>query len=451
MTGGAEPVDQQVERGGSARLVLRDALVDGSRADVLLVDGVVAAVLPPGRAGDPHGGPGEVLDLGGRLLLPAFVEPHTHLDKALVGPLGGAGGLAGAIDAWNRDRGRRSAAETAARAEAALLEYVRHGTGTVRTHVDAQPGSGTGGVEAVVGAGVRAAHLVQVQVVAMAGLPLTGPAGGAARSALLDALDAGAGLVGGAPWLDPDPRAALDVLLAVAAERGLGVDLHVDEALAVDVATVGHLVAAVDAGFDLPVTAGHVVALGQAPLSVQRATAEDLARTGIGVVTNPRTNLWLQDRETPVAARRGLTAVRALLDAGVAVGAGADNLRDPFNPYGAADPLQVAQLLAWCAPVSAGEALHAVTDGARAVVAQVARVLPGGPGGAAGSRVQSGSAGSLVQVGQPADLVALAARGADDALAGTPADRLVLHRGRVVARRTVVDDPLPVVLPDGRS
>ena len=66
----------------------------------------------------------------------------------------------------------------------------------------------------------------------------------------------------------------------------------------------------------------------------------------------PSTNLWLQGRHAPVGTPRGVTAVRRLLDAGVVVGSGADNLRDPFCPAGRADPFETATLLALTAHLS---------------------------------------------------------------------------------------------------
>lgn len=400
-------------------LVLADArLASGARADVLVEDGLVAGpvlrgtgrVLAPGIP---------VVDLDGALLLPAFTEPHGHVDKALVGSLGAGPGLRGALDAWSRDRSRRDVAETRDRARTALLEYIRHGTGTVRTHVDVDERLGPDIVSVLAGLRAELAGLVRLEIVAMPATPLTGTAGPATRARLVEALAAGADLVGGAPWVEDDARTATGVLLDVAAEHGVGVDLHVDESLSTVRSSVGSLVAAVDAGFGSEVTISHLVGLGQAPEGVQRAVAADLARTGIAVVTNPRSNLWLQDREQRTGARRGLTAVRTLLDAGVPVRAGGDNLRDPFNPYGSADPLAVAQLLALCAEVSAGEALAAVTAGA----VGADRLLP--------------------VPGQPADLVAIPATGPDDAVARTPGERLVVHGGRLVARRRVVDELLP--------
>ena len=51
---------------------------------------------------------------------------------------------------------------------------------------------------------------------------------------------------------------------------------------------------------------------------------------------------------------RAVTAVKALRDAGVNVAAGADNLQDPFNLVGRADPLETAGLMIMAAHVAAG-------------------------------------------------------------------------------------------------
>jgi predicted amidohydrolase YtcJ len=58
-----------------SRLLVRGGEVDGQRADVLVEDGVVAAV-GPGLAPD---GPGDVLDAGGAAVLPGLHDHHLHL------------------------------------------------------------------------------------------------------------------------------------------------------------------------------------------------------------------------------------------------------------------------------------------------------------------------------------------------------------------------------------
>ena len=135
------------------------------------------------------------------------------------------------------------------------------------------------------------------------------------------------------------------------------------------------------------------------------------------MITRPLTNLYLQGRDRPASTPRGLTALRALLDAGVTVAAGGDNIRDPFNPVGRADPLETAALLVTVGHLSPDEALHAVTGGARAVLG-----LPeAGP-----------------YEGAVADLLAVRAQTVPEARATSCPQRLVFAGGRLVSRTSVV-------------
>jgi cytosine deaminase len=81
------------------------------------------------------------------------------------------------------------------------------------------------------------------------------------------------------------------------------------------------------------------------PEPEQRAVARKAAAAGISVVCLPQTNLYLQANGLHTAPPRGLAPVRVLLEEGVNVCAGGDNLQDPFNPMGRADPLEAANLL----------------------------------------------------------------------------------------------------------
>ena len=137
-----------------------------------------------------------------------------------------------------------------------------------------------------------------------------------------------------------------------------------------------------------------------------------MARAGLGVVTLPITNLYLQGRDHTHAAPRGLTALHAILAAGIPLAAGADNVRDPFNPAGRADPFETTSLLQTAGHLTAEQALRAVTADARAVLG-----LP--------------RAG--VAPGDVADLMLVPDVDLGDVLAGVEDARLVLSGGRVVA------------------
>lgn len=405
--------------------LLRGALLpDGRLVDVAISGDTVTDVAP---AGTLRGSVDGTLDLAGRLLLTAPAEPHAHLDKALSAdairpPLGDLGA---AIASWSAHATTMTVDEIADRARTAALTMLAAGTTAVRSHVDVLSGrrsaddapapveSAVRGAQALVRVRDELAGLMDLELVALAG-PL------APDHHVEAVLACGVDLVGGAPHLAEDPLADVDRLLALADRHGVGVDLHTDENLDGPV-TLDHFARAVSArrgpGTDGRTwTAGHCVRLGTLGPERRAEVVADVAAADLGIVTLPITNLYLQGWQHPVSTPRGLTAIQALTAAGVRVAAGADNVRDPFNPVGRSDALETASLL-----VTAG---HVTPDQAYAMVSDTARSVMGLP-----------AAGPVP--GRRADLLAIAATSVTDAVANAPADRIVLSRGRLVARTEV--------------
>ena len=337
----------------------RVRLTDDTTTDVE-VDEVAGTIVRVGQDLDPSG-PGRAIDLKGYLLLPAPAEPHAHLDKAFLAERipNPSGDLAGAIVAMDANRASLTAADIADRAERAARMMVANGITAIRSHADTMTGHGLRSVEGLVAARERLAGLVDLQIVALVSWPVTGTAGAEHRALLEAALEAGADVVGGCPHLDDDPDGANEVLLEIAADHGRMVDLHTDETLNPCVLGLRDLAARVaKSGFPHRVAASHCVSLGVQPLGLQREVAAEVAAAGVGVVTLPQTNLYLQARDVPVAPPRGLTAIRPLLDAGATVAAGADNLQDPFNLVGRADPMETAALMVMAGHLLAGRGLR---------------------------------------------------------------------------------------------
>jgi cytosine/creatinine deaminase len=357
------------------------------------------------------------IDLEGFLLLPATAEPHAHLDKALTADMlpNPKGDLMGAIHAWVAHLPNLNVDEIASRAREAALELVLSGTTAIRTHVNVHPGLGTGAVEALVRVRNELADLCDIQIVALVGIPITGEGIGAEyRAVFRDALLTDPRIIaGGCPHLDTDPFGASDVSLAFAMEYGRPIDLHTDETLNPDHLELAYLAQRVhETGFDLGATASHCVSLGVQPIDVQHRVASLVAEAGVSVITLPQTNLFLQGRDNPVSTPRGLTAIRPLLDAGVVVGAGADNVRDPFNSMGRSDALETAALLVMAGHLLPGEALYAVSNAARQVM---------------------GLPQVTIATGSPAELVAVRGLSVGDAMARADQERMVWHQGRLVA------------------
>jgi cytosine deaminase len=312
-------------------------------------------------------------------------------------------------------------ADVLRRARRAAQLYLAHGATAVRTHVDVGGSAGLRHLEALLQLREELAGLMTLQIVALVAPPTTGAAGSENSALLREALRLGADLAGGAPHLDPDPRAAVQDCLEAAAAAGVGVDLHVDETLDPDATGLADLAEqVVRSGFPFPVTASHCVSLGVQPADVAAKVADAVAEAGIAVVALPQTNLYLQGRSHPRATPRGLTAVRALLDAGVTVAGGGDNLRDPFNPMGRGDPLETASLLVTAGHLRVGEAYSAVSAGARAAMG-----LPAVP------------TGGTLENGVPAELLAVRAISLAEAVATADADRTVISCGRLVVRTRV--------------
>jgi cytosine/creatinine deaminase len=405
-------------RPSDATVLCGARLADGSRADVVIGDGTVTDVRPPGSLSPP----GAVdVDLDGFVLLAAAVEPHAHLDKAFLAETvpNPTGDLVGAIAAMAAARPRLTVTDTAERAERAARLMARNGYRAVRTHADVTTDNGLASIEALSLARRRVADVIEVQIVALTGSPVAGPAGADHRALLAAALDAGADVVGGCPHLEhvfagasapgDHTRAATDVLLGIAADAGRAIDLHTDETLDPAVDGLGLLAAIVTAsGFAHPVTASHCVSLAMRDERDQRRIAEATAAAGIAVVALPATNLYLQGRDHQQAMPRAVTAVQALRSAGVTVAAGADNLQDPFNPLGRACPFETAALMVLTSHLLPAAAWEAVSSAAAAA---------------------TGLGAGAIRTGALADLLAVPARTLREAIAFGPGGRIVWRAG----------------------
>ncbi len=411
---------------GPHELILVDALLpDGRRTDIGIRSGRISAV------GDldttPH--TGGIHDLAGALVIPSLVEPHAHLDKALTADVvpNPTLDLAGAVQAWRQatKAGRFDRDDVTRRALEALRLLTAAGVTAVRSHVNSLPHTVDTAVAALVEVRRTVSDLIDLQLVALTGPTATGPAGAEGRAGLARAIELGVDVVGGAPQLDPDPQGAVDVALAIAGDARLPVDLHMDETLDPEARSLHYLARRViETGFPHRVTASHCVSLGVQTPQQQIETARLVAEAGIGVITLPQTNLYLQARGVRRAPPRGLTALDALEQAGVQVCAGGDNVEDPYNPLGRSDPLEAAALMVLAAHRSPDQALQMVSTSARAVL---------------------GLEDVSLAVGSPADLVAIRSVSPREAMARAPQARTVYRRGHRIAhtetRTTFSPDP----------
>ena len=355
----------------------------------------------------------QAIDGKGALLTTSLAEPHAHLDKAFLSERVGnpTGDLMGAINAMEANRHLMTIDDTIARAERAVRLMVSNGVTAIRTHADVTEWNSLDAIEALTEVRNRTRDIVEMQIVALLGWPLSGDLGHANLTLGKKAIELGADILGGCPHLDVDPVGANIALLRLATELGCALDLHTDEHTDAHRVSLEDLADRVIATkFDHSVTASHCVSLGMQAEDVQQRISEKVAQANIGVVALPHTNLFLQGRENLTAPPRGLTAISKLRMAGVRVAAGADNLQDPFNPLGSGDPLETAALMVLAAHQLPGDAFDAISNTAKSVI---------------------GTAQSRLKIGDRADLMLTQAESLREAIANRSTRSMVMYRGKL--------------------
>ncbi|HEX4699187.1 MAG TPA: amidohydrolase family protein [Actinomycetes bacterium] len=405
------------------RLAGREA---GDPVDVLVAgDGVMD--VGPGLAADVP----DRVDGHGGLLLPAYVDTHIHLDKVLIRDQLAEhdGTLAGAIGSIHAAKRAYDVEDVRRRARSVIESSVLTGTTRLRSHVDVDTIGGLMPLQGVVAAARDCADIAEVQVIAFPQEGILRDPGAADLMAV--AMRSGATVVGGMPhWerTEADQREHVRVCFDLAAAHDADVDMHVDETDDGSVRTLAMVVAETERrGWQGRVTVGHVCALAAADDGYADEVIAGCARAGITVVANPVTNLVLQGRGDRGLVRRGTTRIRELMAAGVPVAFGQDCVQDGFYPFGRGDLLEVALISAHAAHLTTlDEQLAALA----AVTTTPARAFMG-----------SGPAYGVVG-GARADLQLYEAGSWPEVLRLQDPPRRVWHRGREVARTSVVRELL---------
>jgi len=335
----------------SSNWLLRNGrLASGTEPVDLLIHGGIIQTTGRGLAREKKT---RELDLEGRLVIPGFVDAHMHLDKAYA--------LESGLKAGDSlDTAIRSFFEWARAMTPELLyknarhvaeQAVLNGTIALRTHVTVDGRVGTAWLEPLAQLKREMAQVITIQLVAFLDASLF-----EGKNDVLDicrkAVDAGADVIGGAPWRVMEYKKPVDMLLDTAEAIGIDLDLHVDESDDPAINTLEYLAEQMLARhFPHRVTAGHCCSLSAKDEITAARIISKVVQARINVITLPSCNMFLMGRNDRGLVRRGLTRVRELAAAGVNVAYASDNIRDAFNPYGKADMLQEALIT--------GHAIHA--------------------------------------------------------------------------------------------
>ncbi len=322
------------------RLAGVDALVDVG-VDKGRIVAIAPTVAAPAR---------REIDAGGRVVIPGLVESHFHLDKALLGAgaPAAAATVEGAIRTTAEAKRRFTVDDIRHRARRAIEMAIRHGTTVMRSHVEVDPIVGLKGMEAVLPLQREYAWAIDLQICVF---PQEGIFQAPGTETLMrQALGMGAQAVGGVPYNDTDARAHVALVFDLAREFDVDVDLHLDFADDADRILIGHVAdVAIERGYEGRVVAGHVSALGALAPAELVPLAARVRDAGISVLVLPATDLYLMGRRDVTNPRRGLAPVRRLVESGVNVAVSTNNVQNPFTPFGDADLLRVANLLATAA------------------------------------------------------------------------------------------------------
>lgn len=395
----------------STTLTLRSAsLTDGRIVDIAISGGLIASITPATERSVENGD----FDASGYIVMPSFVEPHAHLDKAFLADRieNPSGDLMGAIVGLEAAAPSITHADIVDRSTRAAQLLSRNGTTAIRTHADTTLSNGLKNVEALLETKSKCAHFIDIQVAMLLEWPLSGPGSTERRALARDAIDAGIDVVGGCPHLDDDPHKAVEYLLELAVQHSLPLDLHADENLRIDSSDLEHLAnVMLSNNVRHHVNASHCVSLSTRSEHDIRRIAEKVAAAGITVTALPQTNLFLQSRGQLTSPPRAVTPISALLEAGVTVAAGGDNLQDPFNLVGRGDPLEIASLLVTTSHLSIQQSINCISTHASSVVA-------GAP--------------SDISTGKPAHLVGVRSTTLRESVAMGPPDRFVVYGGVVI-------------------
>ncbi len=395
-------------------LLIRDAvrLDEAEPVSIGIRGGRIEAVAP-----SLEGTAAERIDARGGLVTPSFVDPHFHIDKVLSRDLLGALGPQEAFDRAREVKTQFTVADVEERASQALRLAAAHGIGRLHAQVDVDFATRLVSFEGVMRARDRFAGVVDVTLVAF---PQEGIVADKEAPALLrEALEMGAAAVGGLPEVEAsvaDQRTHVDTCLDLAAEFDVPVEMHADYMDRAELKTLEMLAdATVAHGMQGRVVGSHCNALAVYPDDEAGRVIDKVLAADMAITVLPIANLQMLGGEGRTPHDRGSSRVKELLDAGVNVAAGADNMYDIWYRFNRMDPTELAYMTVHSAGLRTDEE---VREGFEMVTTRAARII-----GAPVPAVAAGSAADLV-VFEVASLV--------DILRRLPGRRIHIKSGRRV-------------------
>jgi cytosine deaminase len=355
------------------------------------------------------------------MVSPALVEPHFHLENALIwqGALNHSGTLHEAIEVYGRIKKDMPLDDLVKRASIALNTAITNGVQWFRSHVDIDRTAQLHLLRGNVAVREKFKDRLDLQLIAF-------PQMGLARDAQIvdlmwQAMENGADIVGGMPHAERDMDDAgkhIEIAFQIARAHDADIDMHIDETDDPYWHSLELLAEQTIAnGWQGRVTAGHCCAMSAWDDPLAERIIAKVAEAQINVITMAPINLMLEGRHDPHPKRRGIARVKELLAAGVNVSCGQDDLNNMFYSFGNMDPLEVAFITAHAAHMSAPQEIAAAFDMPRYNAARNFRL---------------GNYG--LHEGAIANLIIIDAASPVDALRRRGDRRYVIRHGQVIAQ-----------------
>ncbi|MCQ2009810.1 MULTISPECIES: cytosine deaminase [Sporolactobacillus] len=324
----------------NARLVNREGLWN-IRIDKKMIDKIEKA-----SEHKPQEFDGEAsIDAKGDLVIPPFIEPHVHLDTVLTAgdpKWNLSGTLFEGIETWTLRKAKLTRDDVLSRAKKALMWQAAQGIQFVRTHVDVDDPNLTA-LKALIDLKEAVSDWMDIQIVAFPQESILGYPKG--KELVAEAILLGADAVGGIPHYEltrEDGVASMGYVFDLAEKYDRLIDVHCDEIDDEQSRFIEVIAAeAYKRGMGDRVTASHTTAMHSYNGAYTAKLFRLLKRSGIHFVSNPLVNTHLQGRFDTYPKRRGVTRVPELLQAGINVCFGHDDIFDPWYPLGTGNMLQV--------------------------------------------------------------------------------------------------------------
>jgi len=357
------------------------------------------------------------IEAGGNLVTESFVNPHLHLCKAYTRQMMDEEALTGyhaegmgkamtTIELAARVKEKYDEKWIIKNVRRALAQAAIHGNTHIRAFADVDGKARLEGMKALIRAREEFRGIVEVQVCAFAQDGLVREPG--ASELMQRAMEMGADVAGGIPWIEyteADIQAHVKEIFDLAEEFNKDVSMLVDDAGDAGLRSLEAMaVETIRRGWQGRALAHHARAMELYPQPYFQKVAALLKQAQMPVVSDPHTG--------PLHAR-----VKELLEEGVTVCLGQDDISDGYYPFGRNNMLEVAFLAAHLLWMTTNRELELLYNMITINAAQAMNIN-----------------NYSLKIGNPANLVVLTAPNVLDVLREHAAPLYVISRGKLVDR-----------------